>query len=714
MELALEYARYLGLGFGRHLVLVCVLLLLGALICARLGRSLGIDRLFWHEARPEQFVAGVAAGLLYSKVAFVSSLLDQAQLRHLRLFQGIEAGAIVAAFQIVLLSVPTALVWLLLALAAPPAVRASMAVPRLPLVMGGTLGIAAGVSVLFGFARWLPAAPAIPGWLVDVLWLNGVPPTERPLHVLAAVFIAGLSAEYVVYAAIQRAFTPAVAICTLLGLITGAYGFLDFRDWNESAIALVMLAGVGLAGLPRYKLRLRALAARYASPVPLEPYPMQAQPTAQPGLELIRSEDIPWRLPGGPRRPLVLVCASGGGLRAALWTAEVLSALERDLQGFAPCMRLIAGASGGMVGAAYHALTQQSQAGAPPWPHALPRDELLKRLGSDSLSGPIKRLVLRDLPLGLLPLANADNRGDALESCWLANFGSAFECCFGDLFERERRGELPSLIFTPMLVEDGRRLLISNLDCSFVLDNEVDSGGARRLLTRSGFEFARLFADEFPTFPIRTAARLSAAFPYISPAASLPTRPRRRVVDAGYYDNYGVNVCAAWLADCFSHEQRRRWLETNVSRVLVVQIRDAKSPLQGEKLPPQRDPGPLGRGLEGLLSPLHAALSARQSVGTFRNDEQLEQLARLFDTGFEPGFMRTEIFEYGGEASLSWYLTSAERDAIHNAANQLSDQLRALQQWWSQGPEPSKPPDRVGVHVATTADRVAEPEPAEV
>ncbi|HKO90053.1 MAG TPA: hypothetical protein VJU61_02810, partial [Polyangiaceae bacterium] len=61
-------------------------------------------------------------------------------------------------------------------------------------------------------------------------------------------------------------------------------------------------------------------------------------------------------------------------------------------------------------------------------------------------------------------------------------------------------------------------------------------------LTRSGFELARLLPEAFGAFPVRTAARLSAAFPYVSPAAVLPTQPRRRVVDAGYYDNYGVSI----------------------------------------------------------------------------------------------------------------------------------------------------------------------------
>jgi len=48
------------------------------------------------------------------------------------------------------------------------------------------------------------------------------------------------------------------------------------------------------------------------------------------------------------------------------------------------------------------------------------------------------------------------------------------------------------------------------------------------------------FSQHFGTFTLQTAARMNAAFPVISPAVDLPTRPPRRVVDAGYFDNYGM------------------------------------------------------------------------------------------------------------------------------------------------------------------------------
>jgi hypothetical protein len=50
---------------------------------------------------------------------------------------------------------------------------------------------------------------------------------------------------------------------------------------------------------------------------------------------------------------------------------------------------------------------------------------------------------------------------------------------------------------------------------------------------------------------IATAARLSAAFPYVSPAATLKVGERSsfHLVDGGYYDNYGLVTLAQWLDD---------------------------------------------------------------------------------------------------------------------------------------------------------------------
>src|SRR5262249_9040846 len=150
--------------------------------------------------------------------------------------------------------------------------------------------------------------------------------------------------------------------------------------------------------------------------------------------------------------------------------------------------------------------------------------------------------------------------------------------------------------------------------------------------SRSAVELFRLFPDARERFRLSTAARMSASFPYVSPAVELPTIPSRRVVDAGYYDVYGVNVAAMWL---YHH---RKWLRDNTSGVVLVQIRDWASHSGRRRLVVDEDsddPNVLKRtwseGLQWLTSPPEGANVARSAVNAFRNDEQLQFLSDWFD-----------------------------------------------------------------------------------
>ena len=88
------------------------------------------------------------------------------------------------------------------------------------------------------------------------------------------------------------------------------------------------------------------------------------------------------------------------------------------------------------------------------------------------------------------------------------------------------------------------------------------------LASVSAVEFFRLFGEPSrDKLRLASAVLMSATFPYVTSSAALPTDPPRHVVDAGYYDNYGVNLAAAWVS---SH---RLWISKHTSGVLLVQAR---------------------------------------------------------------------------------------------------------------------------------------------
>ncbi|MEL6478979.1 MAG: hypothetical protein AAFR17_16755 [Pseudomonadota bacterium] len=364
---------------------------------------------------------------------------------------------------------------------------------------------------------------------------------------------------------------------------------------------------------------------------------------------------------GGQKPKLVLVATSGGAYRASFWTALVLDSLaafdkpKGALSGFSQSIRLITGASGGMVGGAYFTAMMNPD-GTPPasllpkmsddildaqWSSKTqPKEYAYKRrfpLPRDSLSAVAQQLVQHDIPRLFMTGVQAEDRGRVLEDQWLT-LNTSFE----DLRADEAAGRKPSIVFSPMLVETGQPLLITNLDMGRVNGDLLDES----------VEFFDWFPHSRPTFKLKTAVRLNAAFPYIAPAAALPTKPYRRPVDAGYYDNYGVDLATSYL----SQPRIQKWIVENTSGVMVIQIRAFPFTLPGAK-----DPKAISRGLQWLTTPIEGAGSARGATMKFRNNQSLRRTENLYkmETG-DPHFLRSAIFEVDSKTSLSWYMPEKE------------------------------------------------------
>ncbi|MBI1917607.1 MAG: patatin-like phospholipase family protein [Planctomycetes bacterium] len=376
---------------------------------------------------------------------------------------------------------------------------------------------------------------------------------------------------------------------------------------------------------------------------------------------------------GGEPEPLILIAVSGGGSRAAVWTFLVLKRLELEFAkkgiDFPSHVRMITGASGGMLGASYYVSTlpppDQRPLDKPQFREAREEDldQQQKRLGADFLTPLMKCLVFNDVPAWLSPWPARTDRGRGLEDAWnrhllqppftpeRADKPGPLEMTFADLRKGEQEGWRPSLVFTPMMIEDGRRLIISNLDLRWIVSNDgvviphapERSDKTAKFTTNhsiEGLELFRLFPPALQTMKLSTAARMSASFPYFTPAISLPTVPRRRVVDAGYYDNYGVSLAAAWL---FS-EDNKQWIdEQSGRRILLIQIRDGITEHRRQMLDPKPDSSTYrSRSLEELTSPPEGLYNSQESSSSFRNDGQLELLFRTEELRDELRRMRED------------------------------------------------------------------------
>jgi hypothetical protein len=100
---------------------------------------------------------------------------------------------------------------------------------------------------------------------------------------------------------------------------------------------------------------------------------------------------------------------------------------------------------------------------------------------------------------------------------------------------------MPGLLFNATMVEPGRPLVFSNT--AFLCPNDP----------RGLVNFCDLYPNLTQPYDIRvnTAARISASFPYVAPAARsnavAAAVPDYHLVDGGYYDNFGVTSLLGWL-----------------------------------------------------------------------------------------------------------------------------------------------------------------------
>ncbi|NVK26934.1 MAG: hypothetical protein HWE14_02755, partial [Flavobacteriia bacterium] len=278
-----------------------------------------------------------------------------------------------------------------------------------------------------------------------------------------------------------------------------------------------------------------------------------------------------WKASTGQSKPkLIVINSSGGGLRSSLWSFSVLQRLESETNGtFWNNCFLITGSSGGMVGTAFFRQLEWSST------HGTPRSQNPKEeydlLGKDMLNPIGFSLISNDLFWSLKKFEDAGSmynydRGWAFERQLDANTNHLFPTRWSEYREQEQQAEMPWMILSPTVINEGRRLMISNLGVSYLMRNSNEFSNVKSLEI-DGVDFYRFFRNQrSDSLRTTSALRLSATFPYITPLASMPTEPRVEVIDAGARDNNGFELSLRVIYQC------KDWIEQNTSGVVFVQL----------------------------------------------------------------------------------------------------------------------------------------------
>lgn len=474
-----------------------------------------------------------------------------------------------------------------------------------------------------------------------------------PGHLMALVFLC-LSMGVYLLVGYDKGYAPALiylvlavmVLCWILSAIS--FIFDCYRVPTTLALFLLLMSNAFLSPSDHY-------------------YDFSSDEEVKKNLEELPSPTAV--LNASPQDFAIVVSAQGGGIQAAAWTAKVLTELENqcrqeykeNYQGeCSKTIRLISSASGGSVGAMYFvdAFTDSG----------LPQDlkPIVKNAEKSSLNELAWGLAYPDLQRVFLSsfITCENGRGQELEKAWQTD-NDNLRMPLSKWRKSVKEGKRPAVIFNSTIAETGEALRISTTDQS--IQDKVKSGAKN---------FYQLYGRN--DISIATAARLSATFPFVTPAA----RPKSEIensqyhaVDGGYYDNYGISSLVAWVDEALSSE------ENKIKKILVVQIYDKPSAQQlnqAKQQTPIADYAALSvehinkATKEGwfyqLYAPLWTILNVRDTAQASRNDVELNLLRDKWRGKVE---IETVSFDYESPTTekppLSWHLTKDQKCNIEKA-----------------------------------------------
>jgi hypothetical protein len=182
------------------------------------------------------------------------------------------------------------------------------------------------------------------------------------------------------------------------------------------------------------------------------------------------------------------------------------------------------------------------------------------------------------------------------------------------------------------------------------------------------------FYERYPgrDVPVSTAVRLSAGFPYVSPATRADADADKggytHLVDGGYFDNYGVSTLAAVINAGLTEAPP---LPGAPRHLLILEICDA-SACSGQEPPATPSAGGPDRAWPyQLVAPLSAVVAVRAAAQRASNRTAL----RLLKDAWRARKTCIESIQvpFGeGPAPLSWHLTTREKKAIDDAWSGLA------------------------------------------
>lgn len=364
-----------------------------------------------------------------------------------------------------------------------------------------------------------------------------------------------------------------------------------------------------------------------------------------------------WKYKSGKHKPkLIIVNTSGGGSRSALWTLSVLQKLDEEFKGrMSPHIHLITGASGGMIGAAYfrELLLRKKQGEISSLYDSTYRvnmgKDLLNRL---TFAASTNDIFFRYQKFKYGKSKYPKDRGYAFEEQLHKNTNNFMEHSLSYYSNFEKKGIIPTMIFSPTIVNDGRRLLICSQPLNFLTEDH--GGPARMTKSYENIDFLTFFKNlDAKETRFSSVLRSSSTFPFVMPMMTMPSNPEIQLMDAGIRDNYGGKTMMEFL------HVMKEWILENTSGVIILQIRDTKKILNNETYRPVSM-------IDKLTLPFGNIYKNFPRTQDFDQEQMMKIGVQQFQ--FPVDLVSFNLRESQKDRiSLSWHLTSQEKLKIEQA-----------------------------------------------
>jgi hypothetical protein len=389
--------------------------------------------------------------------------------------------------------------------------------------------------------------------------------------------------------------------------------------------------------------------------------------------------------------PVFIVAAEGGGVRAAYWTASVLTRLQAEDPAFARHVYAISGVSGGSLGGATFVALLQAQKRNQLKPCKNPDDDhppaplydcAQAFLGYDFMSPALAYLLYEDLMQRFLfvPIP-ALSRANALEQAWERGWTEAtksdiFAEPFSRLWEGDNSREIPALFLNGTIVESGNRIITSNVPINnYDLPDAIGTFDEDVLNPRELAPFSARMR-------VSTAVHMSARFTYVSPPGRLMYGENKRwghVIDGGYFENSG----GATGTDIFWRLMEEKKTYPNIVPVLIL-VTNSPASFAEKGHPVAGKPVESLEFLTDLRAPLFGLTNTREARGRYavaqiRNGETATPRRCVVNFG-----LRAADGD-GHNPILGWFLAKDSRMEMRNQLNALDGEVQKVRTLLSSG-----------------------------